>query len=184
LSDAAFEENLGRLLAQSSIKPGTLKLEVTESAIGANPDPKAALTRIRDLGASLAIDDFGTGLSTLSQLKDLPFDTMKIDQSFLTRQGEQEDADGALVLGSIVKLAQELGRTIIVEGVETEHDANWLAGLGCGYAQGFFFSAPLAAADALAFIARHYRMEETNDHGASDEAPSAVSGPPGVDGQA
>jgi diguanylate cyclase (GGDEF)-like protein len=183
LSDAEFEENLGKLLAQSSILPGTLKLEVTESAIGAGADAKATLARIRDLGAGLAIDDFGTGLSTLSQLKDLPFDTMKIDQSFLARQGEPESADGAVVLGSIVKLAQELGRTIIVEGVESERDANWLAGLGCEYGQGYFFSTPLSAADALAFIARHYRTDEAGDHSGSDEAPSAVSSPPGVDRQ-
>jgi diguanylate cyclase (GGDEF)-like protein len=183
LSDVALEENLGKLLAQSPILPGTLKLEVTESAIGASADAKAALTRIRDLGASLAIDDFGTGLSTLSQLKDLPFDTMKVDQSFLARQGERQSADGAVVLGSIIKLAQELGRTIIVEGVETERDANWLAGLGCEYAQGYFFGTPLSAADALAFIARHYRAEEAGGPRGSDEAPSAASSPPGVDRQ-
>jgi len=184
LNDATFEEHLGKLLAQSPIRPGTLKLEVTESAIGASADPKAALTRIRDLGAGLAIDDFGTGLSTLSQLKDLPFDTMKVDQSFLVRRGEPDNADGAVVLGSIVKLAQELGRTIIVEGVETERDANWLAGLGCEYGQGYFFSTPLSAADALAFIARHYRAEELREGDSVGEASSAASSPPGVDGQA
>jgi diguanylate cyclase (GGDEF)-like protein len=184
LNDASLEENLSKVLSQSDIRPGSLKLEVTESAIGASADAKAVLTRIRDLGAGLAIDDFGTGLSSLSQLKDLPFDTMKIDQSFLTRQGEPDNADGAVVLGSIVKLAQELGRTIIVEGVESERDANWLAGLGCEYAQGYFFSTPLPAADALAFIARHYRTDETGAHDGAEDAPSAASGPPGVDRQA
>ena len=77
------------------------------------------LERLRALGAGLAIDDFGTGLSTLSQLKDLPFDTVKIDRSFLARHGgTQDENDGTVILGSIVALAHDLKRNVIVEGVE------------------------------------------------------------------
>lgn len=179
LKDPGFEDYLGKLLAP--ILPGTLKLEVTESAIGAGGDIKDALERIRALGASLSIDDFGTGLSNLSQLKDLPFDTVKIDQGFLARKSSgEESADGAVVLSSVVKLAQELGRSVVVEGVETERDVARLTELGCEFGQGFYFSAPLPAADALAYIARHYRTEEPAEHDGAGDADAAASSPPGI----
>jgi diguanylate cyclase (GGDEF)-like protein len=181
LGDPGFEENLARLFAQSPILPGTLKLEVTESAIGAGGDVEAALLRIRAMGASLSIDDFGTGLSNLSQLKDLPFDTVKIDQGFLTRESTgEESADGAVVLASVIRMARELGRSVVIEGVETERDAERLVELGCEYGQGFYFSAPLPAADALAYIARHYRTAEPAAPEGDSDAPSAASSPPGI----
>ncbi|HEV2560845.1 MAG TPA: EAL domain-containing protein [Rhizomicrobium sp.] len=154
LRDTEFEKFLGDLLARAEIKPGTLKLEVTESAVAAGEDIRATLGRIRDLGAGIAIDDFGTGLSTLSQLKDIPFDTLKIDKSFLAAH---EDAEGALVLGSIISLAHELKRVVVVEGAETARDAERLRELGCEFAQGFLFGAAMPAAEALNFIALHYK---------------------------
>jgi diguanylate cyclase (GGDEF)-like protein/PAS domain S-box-containing protein len=179
LSDSALESDFGRVLGAGNVRAGTLKLEVTESAIATHDDAKAILGRLRAAGAGLAIDDFGTGLSTLSQLSDVPFDTIKIDKSFLSsRLGE--NGDGAVVLGSIIKLAQELGRSVVVEGVEREADANWLADMGCEFGQGYFFSMPLPAADALAFIARHYRMDAPDREGVE----ATVSGATGVDGQA
>ena len=102
LRDSDFEEFLAALMAKDAIKPGTLKLEVTESAVATSGDLRAILDRLRSLGAGLSIDDFGTGLSNLSQLKDIPFDTLKIDQSFLSHRKNAEDSDGAVVLSSIV----------------------------------------------------------------------------------
>ena len=179
LSDAGLEGDLSRVLASTAIKPGTLKLEVTESAIAAGEDSKAALARLRALGASLAIDDFGTGVSALSQLKDVAYDTIKIDKSFLARRTEAEAANGAVVLGSIIKMARELERAVVVEGVEREEDANWLADQGCEFGQGYFFSTPLSAADALSFIARHYRASS-----GTNVTQAGLSGAAGVDGQA
>lgn len=155
--DLEFENYVGDLIFRSGIVPGTLKLEITESALGGNRQSRRLLERLRELGAGLAIDDFGTGLSTLSQLKDLPFDTVKIDRSFLARHGgTQEDDNGTVILGSIVSLAHDLKRTVIVEGVENEDDAKWLKDMGCEYAQGFHFSPALPASEALNFIALHY----------------------------
>jgi EAL domain-containing protein (putative c-di-GMP-specific phosphodiesterase class I) len=148
---------VGDLISKGGIVPGTLKLEITESALGADRQSRHALERLRTLGAGLAIDDFGTGLSTLSQLKDLPFDTVKIDRSFLARHGgTQDENDGAVILGSIVSLAHDLKRNVIVEGVENEGDAQWLKQMGCEFAQGFYFSPPLPSSEALNFIALHY----------------------------
>ena len=166
--DPHFESFVGDLIANSGIGLGTLKLEVTESALGADPQSRHALERLRALGAGLAIDDFGTGLSTLAQLKDLPFDTVKIDRSFLARHGgTQDENDGTVILGSIVSLAHDLKRNVIVEGVENESDANWLKSMNCEFAQGFFFSPPLPASEALNYIALHYDTAGSSAAGVS-----------------
>src|SRR5579862_2500005 len=155
LRDPALENFLRRLLETCALPPGTLKLEITESAAASNV--QATLKRIRALGLGLSIDDFGTGQSSLSRLKDLPFDTVKIDQSFLSRHGgTHSESDSAVVLGSIVALAHDLKRVVVVEGVENEEHARHLRDLGCEYAQGFYFSPPLPLADTLNYIARHY----------------------------
>jgi EAL domain-containing protein (putative c-di-GMP-specific phosphodiesterase class I) len=174
LFDLGLESFLAELLSGAEIEPGTLKLEVTESAVAANADARALMTRIHALGAGVAIDDFGTGMSSLSQLGDLPFDTVKIDKSFLSRHGGTDsDCDADVVLSSIVSLARDLRRSVIVEGVETERDAQRLQELGCEYAQGFLFSEPLPARAALAYVARHYRVP----------ADGLISGAAGLGGQ-
>ncbi|HEY0303165.1 MAG TPA: GGDEF domain-containing phosphodiesterase, partial [Rhizomicrobium sp.] len=157
LRDEDFGVFLGSLLQNEAVAPGTLKLEVTESTLAANQDVQATLERAKALGAGISIDDFGTGVSSLSQLRSLPFDTIKIDQSFLKRHTNADKAaDGDTVLKSIISLAHNLKRSVVVEGVESEADAQWLRQLGCEFAQGFFFSQPLPSAEALRFIARHF----------------------------
>lgn len=174
--DAGLENYIAELVHGPQIAPGTLRLEITESAIATDGDARELLTRIHQGGAGLAIDDFGTGLSSLSQLKDIPFDCVKIDKSFLARHGGTEaDSNGDVVLSSIVSLAHDLNRSVIVEGIETEADAARLIELGCEYGQGFLFSEPLTAKDALAYIARHFRTADNIAEG---------SGVPGLGGQA
>ena len=157
LRDSQFEDLLGKVLKESQIAPGTLKLEITESAVASDAELAAMLGRLRALGAGLAIDDFGTGASTLSRFRNLPFDTIKIDKSFLARlAGSELGNDSAVVLSSVVAMAHELGRAVVVEGVESESDAVWLNSLGCAFGQGYYFSPPLAPAEALAYIAKYY----------------------------
>ena len=157
MRDSGFEDLFGQVLKHSQVMPGTLKLEVTESAVGSDAEMAGMLGRLRAMGAGLAIDDFGTGASTLSRVRNLPFDTIKIDKSFLARHDGGDLAnDSAVVLSSVVAMAHELGRAVVVEGVESESDAAWLNSLGCAFGQGYYFSPPLAPAEALAFIARTY----------------------------
>jgi diguanylate cyclase (GGDEF)-like protein len=157
LRDAEFGTTLGSIISNAHIEPATLKLEVTESVMARNPDLRTALEQCRALGAGITIDDFGTGASSLSQLKELPFDTIKIDKSFLAKHKDpQARADGEVVLKSIIALAHDLKRAIVVEGVERDPDAAWLKALGCEFAQGYFFSRPLPGADALNFIAMRF----------------------------
>ncbi len=174
MHDPELINRLSELLNRGGLAPGSFKLEMTESTIATDGDARELAARIRSLGASLAIDDFGTGISSLSQLADLPFDTVKIDKSFLSRQGGTDSEDnGDVVLSSIVALAHDLKRNVIVEGVETEADAARVSELGCEFAQGFLFSEPITSHDALTYIARTFRAAEHQ-----------ASGTTGIGGQA
>ncbi|MCP5412539.1 MAG: GGDEF and EAL domain-containing protein [Alphaproteobacteria bacterium] len=165
LKDAGFEKQLKDVLAQQQIAQGSLNLEITESAIAGDAAMTAALERIRALGVGLSLDDFGTGASSLSELKTLPVDTVKIDKSFLPRPDDaaQTGSDGEVVLTSIITMARDLKRAVVVEGIESEADAQLLERLGCEFGQGYFFAPALDAAAVLDFIARHYNITATTE---------------------
>jgi len=129
--------------------PARLRLEITESSLVRDPDvAQKQLRSLSRLGCRLAIDDFGTGYSSLSHIHTFPFDTLKIDKSFIMRL-DTDDKSRRLV-GAILHMARDLGIDVVAEGVETARHAEILAEMGCGYYQGFHFHRPEPVADLLA----------------------------------
>jgi diguanylate cyclase (GGDEF)-like protein/PAS domain S-box-containing protein len=145
-------EEIRTLLEELAIFPGTLRLELTESTVMI--DPVAAgkmLQQIKSLGILLAIDDFGTGYSSLSYLHRFPLDTLKIDRSFISGAGNR--AEGMEIAETIMPLAKNLQLDVIAEGVETIEQVQFLKKLQCKYAQGYYFSKPLAADEVALLLA-------------------------------
>jgi EAL domain-containing protein (putative c-di-GMP-specific phosphodiesterase class I) len=133
-------------LAATGVPARCLKVEITESAMMENIEGTAEQLRaIKALGVRLSIDDFGTGFSSLSHLKMLPVDEMKIDRSFVSDLTSNKHSQK--IVASIVRLAHELQLAVVAEGVEDENALLHLRGLGCDLAQGYFFDRPRAAAD-------------------------------------
>jgi diguanylate cyclase (GGDEF)-like protein/PAS domain S-box-containing protein len=148
----------------------SLKLELTESVIMQNPDSTArALTRLKEAGAGLALDDFGTGFSSLAYLQRFPFDTVKIDRSFITDMARNEETP--VILRAIIRLAHDLDMAVVAEGVETQSEAAKLKSLNCEFAQGYLFGAPMDATAAYNFIALRSRGQS-----AAPQQPKQVSG--------
>ena len=134
------------ILDETGLNPSCLDLELTESSIMSNAQAAIdVLTKLKALGVTVSIDDFGTGFSSLSYLKRLPIDALKIDQSFV-RDVTTDPDDAALVM-AIVTLAHNLRLQVIAEGVETEQQLKFLHLLRCDEVQGYLFSKPLPAAE-------------------------------------
>jgi PAS domain S-box-containing protein/diguanylate cyclase (GGDEF)-like protein len=152
LADDGLMDTLRHVLADSGIEPGSLRLELTESLIMANPELMVqTLADLKKLDILLALDDFGTGYSSLSHLRRFPLDTLKIDRSFVMRMvSEARDLE---LVRIIVTLAHTLGMDVVAEGVETQAHADSLRHLGCEYAQGFLYAAPLPAEAAGKLLA-------------------------------
>jgi len=144
LADDSLVKDVRQALELSAITPESLKLEITETIAMANAEQSIEiLNNLKSLGVRLSIDDFGTGYSSLSYLHRLPFDTLKIDRSFVSEVGER--GENAEVLQTILSLAKNLKMLTIAEGIETESQLAVLQNLGCDYGQGYLMSKPLPA---------------------------------------
>jgi diguanylate cyclase (GGDEF)-like protein/PAS domain S-box-containing protein len=144
LRHTGFLNEVSRVLMQSGLNPQYLELEVTETvAIHGDSEGIADLIALKDMGVRLSIDDFGTGFSSLSYLKRLPIDTIKIDKSFV--RDIKTDANDAAIITAIIKMSHSLNFKVIAEGVETAEQLAFLKDYDCDEMQGFYFSKPLTA---------------------------------------
>ena len=152
LGEVHLVERVRRVLLDSGVRHGSLKLELTESAVMADPDhARTVFGQLRDLGVGLSLDDFGTGYSSLSHLRRLPIDTLKIDRSFVSQIGQ--DDDKRQIVEVVVMLARALGLSVVAEGAETAAEVEVLVELGSDYVQGYYFSRPLDAVAATDLLA-------------------------------
>jgi len=148
LQDPRFPNKVARLVDENCGDPSRLRLEITETAIMADPGRALdVLNRLSAMGVKLSIDDFGTGYSSLAHLKQMPVDELKIDKSFVT--GMLEDDSDAMIVRSIIDLAHNIGISVVAEGVETEAIYNRLKEMGCDAVQGYYMSKPVPAEELI-----------------------------------
>lgn len=143
LRDYMFIEDVQKCLTQTGCRPEWIEFEVTESQVMKNPEQIIAmLQELRDIGIKLAIDDFGTGHSSLSYLKRLPIDKLKIDRSFVMDIPEHDE--DIAIIKAIIVLANSLGLDVMAEGIEQEDQKNFLIENGCNIHQGFYYNYPMS----------------------------------------
>ncbi|HEX5805084.1 MAG TPA: EAL domain-containing protein [Macromonas sp.] len=146
-------ERLTQLLRAHELPPQAVELEITESEAMSDPEQaRTTLMRLSALGVGLALDDFGTGHSSLSYLKLLPIDRLKIDRSFVAQIHDSQGGD--TLVRAIVALAQTLGKEVVAEGVETPEQLQFLQRQGCEYYQGWLYAKAMPAADITALHAQ------------------------------
>lgn len=139
-----FPGRIAQILRETKVPPDALELEITESMLMEQSEQNMkTLTQLSEMGIQLSIDDFGVGYSSLSYLKRFPIHALKIDRSFVSGIGS--DQDDMAITGAIVDMAHALRLKVIAEGVETEEQANFLESLGCNSAQGYFYGEPREA---------------------------------------
>jgi diguanylate cyclase (GGDEF)-like protein len=133
-------------LNDAGLDPSRLELEITEGALLRDSEQVSVVLRqLRSLGVTIALDDFGTGYASLSYLRQLPFDKIKIDRSFI--MGLNKNDDSVPIIEAVISLARNLSMTTTAEGVETEDQWRLLAAMGCTYVQGYLFDRPQSAAN-------------------------------------
>jgi diguanylate cyclase (GGDEF)-like protein len=156
LRNSSFAASVEGALTASTTSPHHLELEVTESLfLDAGPDAVATLERLRERGVEIAVDDFGTGYSSFAYVKQLPAQVLKLDRSFIV--DVVDDPKAAIIAGAIIEMAHALGKTVVAEGVETAHQAQFLRKLNCARAQGFVFSAALPPEQIATFVSGRER---------------------------
>jgi len=151
LQDRGFVGEVAEILAEHGLSPERVVLELTESSLVEDPDQAVRrLEKLRELGIRLAIDDFGTGYSSLGYLQRYPIEILKVHRAFVAELGRHPDEPA--LAKAILQLAHHLGMQTIAEGVEEAVQVDALRALGCGYAQGYHFSRPLAAHEFAALL--------------------------------
>lgn len=168
LIDVQFPADVARLLDKWKVRPSLLELEVTETAVIADPfRMKAVLERLGEMGLRLSVDDFGTGYTSLGYLTRLPINELKIDRSFVSNMTRSEQDE--VIVRSTIDLGRNLGLDVVAEGVESRDVLERLRSLGCDVAQGFLMSRPVPAGELTSWL----NELPARDHGPCWQAQSS-----------
>lgn len=152
LEDETFPDRVAALLERYDVAGKHLELEITESALISELSAVLrGLQRLRQLGVRVALDDFGTGLSSLTYLKNLPVDVLKLDRSFLA--GLAADNRNDTIVAGTIDIAHDLGFEVVAEGIEDAASYDWLKTKGCDMGQGYFIGRPMPTDDVLRWMA-------------------------------
>jgi len=147
----SFVEQVSKVIEQTLINPSRLKLELTESTVLENvADTIIKMHALKKIGVRFSMDDFGTGYSSLAYLTQLPLDQLKIDQSFVRNIGTK--STDAMIIQTIIGMANNLGIEVIAEGVETDAQHDFLSGAGCWFYQGYLFGRPVPVKEFTALL--------------------------------
>ena len=156
LDEKAFSQSVSKILKETGVDAKNIEIEITESSFMRDfKHSIQELKKINELGIKLSIDDFGTGYSSLSHLRKMPVETLKIDQSFISDL--PDDTDACVIVEAILGLSRSLKVDALAEGIETKEELEFLQKSGCTKGQGYYFSTPLKAADAEAFLIKSIR---------------------------
>jgi EAL domain-containing protein (putative c-di-GMP-specific phosphodiesterase class I) len=157
--DPEFIRIVMRALSDSGLKPEHLELEITERLLLDNSiETPEILNQLDRAGVQLSVDDFGTGYSALSYLKSYPFDTLKIDKSFV--QDVMKEPENASLVRAIINMAHSLGLNVIAEGVEEEEQTHFLKEEGCDFCQGYYYSRPVPAEEFAAWLKSNQHIQK------------------------
>jgi len=164
-SDGWLAQRIVRILTETGFPANRLVVEITESSLFADVElARSIMTSLKNQGVRLALDDFGTGFSSLSSLRSLPFDMIKIDRSFVSNI--HENRESAAIVRAVTTLANALSVPVCVEGIESEAVYEAVVKLGCGLGQGWYFGKPMRAENARDLLAGSSRVH----HGPSAKA--------------
>lgn len=153
IKDINFIENVKKVLEETQLKPEYLEIEITETIFIKSIEKAVCfLNELKNIGVKIALDDFGIGYSSLSYLKLLPIDTLKIDNSFV--RDIAYNLKGKQIVGDIISLGHNLNISVIAEGVENEHQYKYLKETGCDWIQGFLMSKPLGEQELENFLTK------------------------------
>lgn len=144
--EVGLAERITAILTETGFPAERLEVEITETAIVQDMEAtRATLTKLQSLGVRVALDDFGTGYSSLYHLRELRFDKLKIDRSYVNSIAQGDDR--AKLVDAIIKLGNSLGLVTTAEGIECETSLDWLSNQGCDYGQGYLFGRPMPKAE-------------------------------------
>ncbi len=152
--DRRLAERIFAIMAAADFPPSRLEVELTETALVTDlAAAKDAIVLLKNAGVRVAIDDFGKGYSSLYYLRELPFDVVKIDQSFIGTH--RSNPQSAKIVAAVISLGEAMGLTTVAEGIEHRAEADWLRAQGCNAGQGFLYSGPVPAAEVPALLEVH-----------------------------